>query len=209
MAALKTRPAMVAAVMTSVFIGFSLNGGSISLMLRLQRPSALWLDHVRWRDKSMEMQDGAASPLLQQDAPSRSRGAIAPELFHQMALLKTRAQGMPGAGRTHGPPATKKQAAVTTGSAETSRHSLRDGFNGVLRALPGDHAWLPPSVAGLIEDSLSTCDFSACFGAPEPHDFSVRVTLAFVLRNLRVHRIPRPTFVTIAKRPSCERRMRG
>ena len=27
---------------------------------------------------------------------------------------------MPGAGRTHGPPATKKQAAVTTGSARTS-----------------------------------------------------------------------------------------
>src|SRR5882724_540774 len=28
-----------------------------------------------------------------------------------------------------------------------SRHSLRNGFNGVLRALPGDHAWLPPSFA--------------------------------------------------------------
>jgi hypothetical protein len=28
-----------------------------------------------------------------------------------------------------------------------SRHSLRNGFNGFLRALPGDHAWLPPSSA--------------------------------------------------------------
>ncbi len=36
---------------------------------------------------------------------------------------------MPGAGRPHGPPAEKKQAAVTTGSAETSRHSPRDGFH--------------------------------------------------------------------------------
>src|SRR5258708_13433212 len=44
---------------------------------------------------------------------------------------------------------------------------------------------------------------SASVGAPEPHDFSVRVTLAFVLRNSRVHRIPLPTSVTIAKRPSC------
>jgi hypothetical protein len=35
---------------------------------------------------------------------------------------------MPGEGLTHGPPATKKQAAVTTGSAD-HRHSLRDGFN--------------------------------------------------------------------------------
>jgi hypothetical protein len=39
-----------------------------------------------------------------------------------------RAQGMPGEGLTHGPPATKKQAAVTTGSADI-RHSLRDGLN--------------------------------------------------------------------------------
>jgi hypothetical protein len=37
---------------------------------------------------------------------------------------------MPDAGRTHGPPATKKQAAVTTGKAGAIRHSLRDGFNG-------------------------------------------------------------------------------
>jgi hypothetical protein len=28
-----------------------------------------------------------------------------------------RAQGMPGEGLTHGPPANKKQAAVTTGAA--------------------------------------------------------------------------------------------
>jgi hypothetical protein len=33
---------------------------------------------------------------------------------------KQRAQGMPGDGLTHGPPATKKQAAVTTGSARST-----------------------------------------------------------------------------------------
>jgi hypothetical protein len=54
---------------------------------------------------------------------------IAPELCDRPALRKIeRAQGMPGEGLTHGPPATKKQAAVTTGSAD-HRHSLRDGFN--------------------------------------------------------------------------------
>jgi hypothetical protein len=42
---------------------------------------------------------------------------------------KQRAQGRPGAGRARGPPAEKKQAAVTTGLAEASRPSLRDGFN--------------------------------------------------------------------------------
>jgi hypothetical protein len=40
------------------------------------------------------------------------------ELFKQATLENMkRAQGMPGDGLTHGPPATKKQAAVTTGKA--------------------------------------------------------------------------------------------
>src|ERR1700731_48964 len=34
-----------------------------------------------------------------------------------------------------------------TGSAEAIRHSLRNGFNGLFRALPGDRAFLPPSPA--------------------------------------------------------------
>jgi hypothetical protein len=33
-----------------------------------------------------------------------------------------------------------------------SRHSLHNGFNGFLRALPGDHAWLPPSSADCSAD---------------------------------------------------------
>jgi hypothetical protein len=37
--------------------------------------------------------------------------------FANITLLSKRAQGMPGDGLTHGPPATKKQAAVTTGLA--------------------------------------------------------------------------------------------
>jgi hypothetical protein len=31
-----------------------------------------------------------------------------------------------------------------------TRHSLRNGFNGFLRALPGDRALLPPSSAELL-----------------------------------------------------------
>jgi len=42
---------------------------------------------------------------------------------------------------------------------------------------------------------------SACIGAPGPHDFAVR-GLDDRLTQGRVHRIPLPTFVTIAKRPS-------
>ncbi|MET0220631.1 MAG: hypothetical protein ABW213_08240, partial [Tardiphaga sp.] len=43
-------------------------------------------------------------------------------------------------------------------------------------------------------------------GTPGPHDFAVRVVLfvraKITLQHRHVHRIPHPTFVTIAKRPS-------
>ena len=43
---------------------------------------------------------------------------------------------MPGEGLTHGPPAKKMQAAGTTGSAETSRHSPRDGVHAYIVLSP-------------------------------------------------------------------------
>ena len=44
-------------------------------------------------------------------------------------------------------------------------------------------------------------ELGASVGAPEPHDFAVRGQLIRLVR-CRVHRIPRPTSVTTAKRPS-------
>ena len=44
----------------------------------------------------------------------------------------------------------------------------------------------------------------ASVGASGPHDFADRFRNAFVFRIESVHRIPRPTFVTIAKRPSVQ-----
>ena len=41
----------------------------------------------------------------------------------------------------------KAHELVTTGSTGITRLSLRNGFNGFLRALPGDRAFLPPSPA--------------------------------------------------------------
>jgi hypothetical protein len=68
------------------------------------------------------------------------------ELFKQATLENMkRAQGMPGDGLTHGPPAAKKAGGSHHRWCRINRHSLRDGFNGFLRALPDDHAWLPPS----------------------------------------------------------------
>jgi hypothetical protein len=51
---------------------------------------------------------------------------------------------MPGAGRTHGPPAKKVQAAGTTGSAEHTRHSPRDGFNSCFAFSLVRRAFWPP-----------------------------------------------------------------
>ena len=63
-----------------------------------------------------------------------------------------RAQGMPGEGLTHGPPANEKAGGSYHRFSQIIRHSLRDGFNGVLRALPGDRAFLPPSSAKRLAD---------------------------------------------------------
>jgi hypothetical protein len=59
---------------------------------------------------------------------------------------------MPGACCTRGLACKIVQgnAHEHTGSAEAVRHSLRNGFNGFLRALPGDRAFLPPSPAELL-----------------------------------------------------------
>jgi hypothetical protein len=49
----------------------------------------------------------------------------------------------------------------------------------------------------------------ASIGASGPHDFAVRKIRALVSSAACVHRIPFPTSVTIASRPSCETRWRG
>jgi hypothetical protein len=77
-----------------------------------------------------------------------------------------------------------------------------NGFNGFLRALPGDRACLSPSP----RNATHCRELNASVEASGPHDFAVRFRNAFVFRTESVHRIPRPTFVTIAKRPSVQGR---
>jgi hypothetical protein len=59
------------------------------------------------------------------------------------------------------------------GHAGNTRHSPRNGFNGFLRALPGDRACLPPSSAKVAFRQLD-----ASVGASGPHDFAVRESAA-------------------------------
>jgi len=65
-----------------------------------------------------------------------------------------------GSGRTH---------TRWSGHTGITRHSPRNGFNGFLRALPGDRAFLPPSPAKIVFRQLD-----ASVGASGPHDFAVR-----------------------------------
>src|SRR5579872_6118137 len=82
-------------------------------------------------------------------------------------------------------------------SPKRVRHSLRDGFNGFLRSLPGDRAFLPPSPAqcqSIVADLIPASGYQNATTSPSAFH-------AFVLRTTGVHRIPRPTFVTIGQTP--------
>jgi hypothetical protein len=126
---------------------------------------------------------------------------------------------MPGAS-AHPQPCVRNEKAHKRshhGHTGNARHSPRDGFNGLLRALSGDRAFLSPSPADHPADLMPASrhqDHTTSPSAPvstkaarrswyqSRRSFSEGGSASFVLRHCRVHRIPHPTFVTIAKRPS-------
>jgi hypothetical protein len=87
-------------------------------------------------------------PVADDDERRRSRDDIRPSFANSSA--PKRAQGRPGARCTRGLmcKADSENAHEHTGSAEAVRPSLRNGFNGLFRALPGEtRACLSPSPA--------------------------------------------------------------
>ena len=78
---------------------------------------------------------------------------------------------------------------------------------GLYRALPGE----PGFLATVTPEKLASQELDTSVGVSGPHDFAVRQGIVrphtCVCRHRRVHRIPHPTSVTTAKRPSCERGM--
>src|SRR5258705_8671779 len=82
------------------------------------------------------------------------------------------------------------------GHTGNTRHSPRNGFTA--------YFVLSPAI-GLVVTVIcaSSRRLDASVEASEPHDFAVRFS-AIRKRRRRVHRIPRSTSVTIAKRPSEE-----
>ena len=97
------------------------------------------------------------------------------------ALSNQRAQGKPDADCTRG--RAQKAHEWTTGSTGSFRLSLRNGL-GLIRALPGDRAFLPPSPCGLTihrKPGWAGCisaTLDASIGASGPHDFAIRARLA-------------------------------
>ena len=91
----------------------------------------------------------------------------------------------------------KHTSKSTTGSPNNPAFPARR-FYDLFRALSGDRAFCHRPRC----DAEHRHQVNASVEAPRPHGFVVRETGAFVCCAIRGHRIPHPTFVTIAKRPS-------
>ena len=158
------------------------------------------------------------------NARSRSRSAMRPSWCIYLSPL----EGVGNAGcPLHPQPRAHfvlvKRTRVTTSTPESPGIPARNGFNGFLRALPGDRALLPPSFADTTCQNPAgpTClrNLDASVGASGPHDFAVRsiVSRQRALRSLTDSKnppcdplarktLPRPphpipTFVTMANAP--------
>ena len=136
------------------------------------------------------LRDAAKWPLLRMTVPlphpdtlPHSRNADAPEFANSSALKKTkRAQGRPGARCTRGLmcKADSENAHEHTGSAETLRPSLRNGFTAYIvlsPARPGLFATVVPRKRELPRN------LTPAIGASGPHDFAVRDRLRSSVAN--------------------------
>jgi hypothetical protein len=81
---------------------------------------------------------------------------------------------------------------IHSGGTGNIRHSPRNGFNSLYRALPGDRALLPPS----LPRNCVPRNLSASVGAPGPHDFAVRLKRRSSCV-ASASTASRPTFVTM------------
>jgi len=102
---------------------------------------------------------------------------------------------MPGEGLTHGPPAEKKQAAVTTGSAGSSGIPCAMVLR-LIRDLPGEPGFLAP-VARHHLASLTPA--SGCQDHTISPSAKPRSSASATRREPYVHRIPASRSVTIGQ----------
>jgi len=114
------------------------------------------------------------------DERPHSRGVIRPSFAsaapNNRGRRESRASDAPAASRAKVKKHTSKS---TTGSPERAGLPCADGFNGFLRGLPGDRAFLPPSPAGLSHRLDISVEISG------PHDFAVRDKRIRLVRQAR------------------------
>jgi hypothetical protein len=140
------------------------------------------------------------------DTASRSRGLMRPRFAGNFLAL--RSEGAGNAGRPMRPIAAcagvvVERTRVSQVTPENARHSPRNGFNGFLRALPGDRAFLPPSsLRSLLLKNLMPAS------GHQDHTTSPSASAPFVI-GASASTASRPAAVTIACRPSVGRDREG
>ena len=143
---------------------------------------------------------------------AHSRGTNMPEVLLNLVPLNTEGAGNAGRSTRPQPRVQMKKAPRVSHHGHTGdiRHSPRNGFNGFLRGLPGDRAFLPPSPprcrrvgpkGPTSPQHHRPVDTSV--GVSGRHDFAVRDTRIRLVRH-RVHRISCPTFCDDRETPLWE-----
>ena len=115
-----------------------------------------------------------------------------------MSLSPNRGRGecrVPNAPAASRAKCKKHTSVVTTGPPDLPGIPARNGFNGFLRALPGDRACLSPSSAEMASANLTPAS------RRQNHTTSPSAPAPFVKLCCRVHRIP-PRVDDVAQRPS-------
>jgi hypothetical protein len=125
----------------------------------------------------------------------------APGLCQSLSLQRQRAQETPGARCTR----SRAWSVVNTRVS----HHRSTGTPGISCAMVLTAYFALSPVTGLSchrrqRDAKHHRQLDTSVGVSGPHDFAVREISAFVNAPAHVHRIPYPTSVTIAIRPSCE-----
>ena len=109
---------------------------------------------------------------------SRSRDNMCPRFANHLRPQKEEGAGKTGCAlhpRSHVQCASKESAHEHTGSAETLRPSLRNGFMTYIVLSLVNRSLLPPSPPGGV---WPLADLTPAFRASGPHDFAVRNTVA-------------------------------
>ena len=140
------------------------------------------------------------------NALPRSRGAMRPSCAGTIRPEKQRAWGMPGARCTRSLACSVKNTRVSHHrSTGTPGIPARNGFNGFLRALPGDRALLSPSSSGYgfvcaRSGRQASAGLDAGVEASGPHDFAVRSNISRQHAIDRSQATARPAITSRAQR---------